>query len=228
MEIRDITQVIREHGDDTARKLFRAALIDPEFRNDLADYVNLRLLPEAVSRYSFPPPSRDEVRGVIKIGNVLDTEGKEICEAGLTLEDLNKNIFIAGKTRMGKTNLIMWILDQLYNLNIPFLVFDRKLDYRHLIRKYPITVIPWRKLKFNILRPPETGKGIYDPEKYKQIFADVFCNSFGVLYGSRGFLIAKLDELYREFNIPEEFPTIFDFLEKLEGLKKSRLSFREG
>ena len=77
----------------------------------------------------FEQPSGKEVEGEIRIGIVKSTNGS----FGLNLDELNEHLLITGRSGSGKTTINYHIMLQLLQRGIPFLAFDFKQDYRHLL-----------------------------------------------------------------------------------------------
>jgi hypothetical protein len=132
--------------------------------------------------------------GDVKIGRVMHGD-KALQSFAITKEELNQHLLCVARSGAGKTVLLINIIAELLRLGIPFIAFDFKKDYRHLIRQYPqILVIRWEDLRFNPLQPPPS----VSLQRWKQIFVDCFSHCFGFFHGSRNFLLEFLDRLYRE------------------------------
>jgi len=131
-------------------------------------------------------------------------------EFGIDRNMLSQGMLVVGRSGAGKTNLFMLLMRQMSEKGLPFLAFDFKRDYRHLMREHPdLVVIPWENLKFNPLRPPE---GVA-PERWMQIFCDVYCHSNALLHGSKNFLFKHLHELYNRYGVLDgrnRYPTMHE------------------
>jgi hypothetical protein len=139
-------------------------------------------------------PSRFESLGEIKLGRVCQGE-KVLWEFSLTMEELNQHMLITARSGSGKTTLIMQIIKQLIAINVPFLVFDFKKDYRHLLRYYPqLVIISWKDLRINPLEPPP---GVSFQE-WKQQFLNLFGHVEAIWHGSTQYLLEAVDEAYGE------------------------------
>ncbi|TQQ83001.1 ATP-binding protein [Halonotius terrestris] len=99
-------------------------------------------------------------------------------------------------------------------LDKPFWAFDLKQDYRHLD---DVLVLPWTKLKFNPLRPPE---GV-SPRRWAQVFAEIFGHATSLLSGSKNYFMKKIIELYRLYSLFNRVSEPFPSLHELELLVKS-------
>lgn len=141
-------------------------------------------------------PRKDEVKGKIQIGKVIQGE-KILHSFGLSTEELNQHMIITARSGAGKTTLIMWIIGQLISNNIPFLIFDFKLDYRHLVKKYPqLVVLKWKDLKLNLLEPPPSVSFV----EWKQQVISIFGHVEGIWKGSTQYLLEAIDQTYTENN----------------------------
>ena len=111
----------------------------------------------------------------------------------ITLDQLTKHALTIGETGAGKTNLHYLILNQLQQRDIPFLVFDLKQDYRHLLNTpgfdtHDLTVIPWKELRYNPLQPPA---GV-DTDDWIRTFTDVFGHSQSLMSASKNYLFHQI------------------------------------
>jgi hypothetical protein len=139
-------------------------------------------------------PSRSESAGEIKLGRVCQGE-RVLWEFGLTLEELNQHMLIVARSGFGKTTLIVQIMRQLIENKIPFIVFDYKRDYRHLIRHFPeLVVLSWRDLRINPLEPPPSVSF----QEWKQQFLNIFGHVQAVWHGSTQYLLEAIDKTIEE------------------------------
>ena len=67
-------------------------------------------------------------------------------------DELTKHLLAVGQSGSGKTTLFYNLYDQVQR---PVWFFDLKQDYRHLLLRKELLVLPWSEFKFNPLRPPE-------------------------------------------------------------------------
>lgn len=159
-----------------------------------------------------PNPSGEEVIGQILIGKVRQTD----VPFGLNLEELKEHTLITGRSGSGKTTIIYLIMLQLLQRGIPFLAFDFKQDYRHLLKyKTDVHVFNWQNLKFNPLRPP-TG---CDPVIWMQAFTNVFAQAYWLRAGSKGLIQQHIKKLYTDYGVfegKEAYPSLHDLLQSVE------------
>jgi hypothetical protein len=149
-------------------------------------------------------PSKAEVQGEIKIGNVLHAD-KALHSFGLNPNELTRHVGIYGQTGHGKTSLLYTIINQLTKLKIPFLYLDLKKDGRCLLRQHEeLIVIPWRELRWNPLRPPPD----MDVKSWWQLFAEVCGHAWGVYHAGVNYILEYLDRLHEEQK--GAFPTLVD------------------
>jgi hypothetical protein len=143
-----------------------------------------------------PAPKKDEINGDIQIGRVIQGE-KTLHSFGLTTEEINQHMIIAARSGSGKTTLIMWLINQFISNDIPFLIFDFKLDYRHLVRKHPqLVVLKWSDLRLNLLEPPPSVSFV----EWKQQVISIFGHVEGIWKGSTQYLLETIDQAYKENN----------------------------
>jgi hypothetical protein len=138
----------------------------------------------------------------------------------LNPSELQQHMLVVGRTGAGKTNLFYLLMKQCLEMKIPFMAFDFKQDYRHLLHiSDDILVLPWEKFRFNPLKPPAGVK----PLRWLQVFADVFADSQFLLSGAEDFLISHLHQLYELYGVlddevPEElkrYPSLYELEELL-------------
>jgi polynucleotide 5'-kinase involved in rRNA processing len=98
--------------------------MDKDRINDL-----MQLFEKLFSPLPFEQPQDNCVDGTIRIGKVRQTEDP----FGLELYEINQHILVVGRVGSGKTTLLCLIMIQLWKNGIPFLAFDFKQDYRHLL-----------------------------------------------------------------------------------------------
>jgi len=162
-------------------------------------------------------PKESEVKGDIQIGRVI--QGQKILHSfGLSREELNQHMIITARSGSGKTTLIMLLIGQFISKNIPFLVFDFKLDYRHLVKKYPqLVVLKWKDLRLNLLEPPPSVSFV----EWKQQVISIFGHVEGIWKGSTQFLLEAIDQTYKENNGKVKIGDVYN------NIKKSRETTRK-
>lgn len=159
-----------------------------------------------------PNPTSNEVDGEIKIGKVRQSG----VPFGLNLEELKEHTLITGRSGSGKTTIIYLMMLQLLKKGVPFLAFDFKQDYRHLLKyKSDVYVFNWKNFKFNPLRPPNGC----DPIIWMQAFNNVFAQSYWLRAGSKGMIQQHVKKLYTDYGVFEgkdTYPTMYDLLESVD------------
>jgi DNA-binding MarR family transcriptional regulator len=133
---------------------------------------------------------------------------------GLSHEELTKHLLAVGQSGSGKTTLFYSLMDEIEK---PFWAFDLKQDYRHLIGHMDLLVLPWTELRFNPLKPPEE----VPPRRWAQVFAEIFGHATALLSGSKNYLMKKILELYRLYNLFNQVSEPYPSLHELEMLIKS-------
>jgi hypothetical protein len=134
----------------------------------------------------------------------------------IPLQDLTKHLLTVGETGAGKTNLHYLMLDQLNQKGVPFLIFDLKQDYRHLLNRSAfedqLTVIPWKEFAYNPLQPPP-GVEIAD---WLRVFTDIFGHSQSLMSASKNYLFHQLWQQCRGRD-EDEPPTLRDIHRSVEN-----------
>ncbi len=169
-----------------------------------------------------PAPVKGSVDGPVRLGVV---KGKQDW-FGLSLDELNQHVLITGRSGSGKTTLIYLILSHLLHLGVPFWAFDFKQDYRHLVKTGKVLVFDWSRLKFNPLRPPPGVKA----HSWMQAFANVFCQTYYLLSGTKKIILEHVYRLYQEYGCYQDgnvFPSMADLAESVNKHKLQRMYGRE-
>jgi hypothetical protein len=166
-----------------------------------------------------PLPKGDEVNGDIHIGDVIETG----APFGLDLEaELVCHLLLGGRSGSGKTNTNLHIIRQLDERGIPVFIPDFKDDYAPigiLIGEDNLLVTDPEGdgLKLNPLEVPEGVK----PVRWLQVIVDVFSQAFGLMVGSKGFLMENLDKLYTLYGVYEgkrTYPSLFELYELIDKM----------
>ncbi|MBX3402392.1 MAG: ATP-binding protein [Phycisphaeraceae bacterium] len=86
------------------------------------------------AEFALTVPSEDA--DAIDIGHVCDHAGRDVGKLQITLQGLNRHVFVSGMTGYGKSNTCFRILTELWTKHrIPFLVIEpAKTEYRELRR----------------------------------------------------------------------------------------------
>ena len=185
----------------------------------LNDELNLKLNP------FYPFPKGDEFEGEISFG-LINKYGETFR---LPSFHLPYHTLITGQTGTGKSSLSFYLINFL--INNPFLrvmIFDRKREYRNLLKYFPdkVFLIRSKDLKLNFLEVPP-WENVKD---YLAIFSKVFCSENYLLNFSENILIRELYQLYKPYEVLDShssnnFPRLSDLLRRLE--KKKPSSMRE-
>lgn len=179
----------------------------------LAEQIEQTLILSNKRKLSHPLTYRPGKKNPFTVG-----KSKHGYWAGLTREELNRNLLAVGETGSGKTVFFYYLMAQLMNEEIPFWAFDFKQDYRHLLRRPntdELLVIPWEDLKFNPLRPPP---GVA-PIRWMQVFANCFSDSQGFLTASKYFLMSRVYSLYNLYGVLDgnhRYPSLHELAETLQ------------
>ena len=172
----------------------------------------LQILIQRYQEYPFreSTPQNSYTDNIITLGETLQ-QGKlyTVQEQALT-----KHLLSIGQSGSGKTSTIYNILLQ---LSTPFWAFDRKQDYRHLINKRKdILILPWNKLRFNPLKPPEN----VGPVRWAMVISEILSHSTDLLSGSRNYVLTHIIELYKQYNLFQQPGEPYPSLTELESLMK--------
>lgn len=140
------------------------------------------------------------------------------------INELTRHGLILGSTGSGKTNLIFWIVSQLLS-RVSVWLFDFKEDFRHLLKLFPDKLLVF-DLMNNFIFNPLSVPPYVKPNKWIELFCEVFCSTNNLLDGSKSMLKLVIAGLYQKFgvyNYSNKFPCVFDVTETLQNLK---ISFR--
>jgi len=158
-------------------------------------------------------PEAGEVRGNIRLGSVM-LGSLPVSNFGISPDDLTKGVSNFAPSGTGKTNTVMTLLLGLCENKIPFVVFDFKEDYRHLIQLRPeIQVLKASWLRCNILQPPP-GVGL---DEWIMTVADFIPYSFGFYqWGTGQYFMSLLLEIAAR---KKSQATLYDLQERLKDEK---------
>lgn len=149
-------------------------------------------------------PKQKDLEGELRLGRVYQGD-VPMCDFRLPLDRLTRHIGIYGQTGHAKTTLFFHLQSQLIEAGVPFLAFDPKNDCRAMLRKDErMTVVPWRRLQWNPLRPPP-GMPVHD---WWANLSQITGYSFGWFVASSNYLQQQLDTLYDRFMETGRLPTI--------------------
>jgi len=170
-------------------------------------------------------PSPCEIAGDILIGTILYGETL-LYPFGLSKEELMRGVLIAGCAGTGKTNASLKVVNELLEIDIPFLVFDWKRNYRDLIPSAGKKILVFtvgRELcpfHFNPLIPPKGTSPSVWLSKIIEIISHAYFLGEGVIY----ILTKALDAIYRQFGVYDgsnNWPTFRHVYDYLQSYKSS-------
>jgi hypothetical protein len=158
------------------------------------------------SRPVIVAPAQQDLEGELMLGKVYQGD-VPIGEFRLPYRFITRHIGIYGQTGHAKTTLFFHLQDQLIDAGVPWLSFDPKNDSRVMLRKDDhMTVIPWRRLQWNPLRPPP-GMSIQD---WWANFSQIMAFSYSWFTASANYLHQHLDGLYDRFAETGRLPSVAD------------------
>ena len=130
-------------------------------------------------------------------------------------DELTRHLLTVGASGTGKTTLHYNAVTQ---INTPCWIFDRKQDYRHLINETSdVLVLPWNKLLFNPLQPPE-NVGLL---RWAMVFSEIYSHAGDLLSGSKNYILTHIVQIYKEYNLFRDRSPPYPSLHDLEALIKS-------
>jgi len=171
----------------------------------LQDSVEKALLTKSVQNWQYPFDS------LVAVGDVEIGMTPQDHPFYLSQEELTKHLLAVGQSGSGKTTLFYSLMT---GVGVPFWAFDLKQDYRHLAQEMELLVLPWSRLKFNPLKPPE---GV-PPRRWAQVYAEIFGHSTALLSGSKNYLMKKIIQLYRLYGLFERVEPPYPSLHELQLL----------
>ena len=139
-----------------------------------------------VHKFNFPPPCLPEDEPVI-LGKLEEHKNQR----GWTfpLSELNRSMVILGIPGMGKTTFILNLLKELKKYQVPFMVFDIKLDYMDIFDETTLLLRPGLNFFINMFaikdRDPETHAAflfnlivsMFPPEEFSPVVQELLLNS---------------------------------------------------
>ena len=214
------------HDDGTVQRLLAAAAgTDNPY---LKQQIERLLAAEAVKhqrqpfRGSSPPVA--PINQQLSLGVTHTGSSYTIAEDALT-----QHLLAIGQSGAGKTTLFYNLMDQ---LTVPYWAFDLKQDYRHLLQHDPdLLVLPWAEFRFNPLKPPDD----VPPRRWAQVFAEIFGHATALLSGSKNYLMTRLMDLYREYDLfktaEPPYPSLHDLQSAMQDEKinyvRKQASYRD-
>jgi DNA-binding MarR family transcriptional regulator len=184
--------------DEEVQKLVLAAgLSSNEHLQDTASKV---VLGKSIQQHRYPFNAGARY-GDIYLGEMFQDQSFYLSQ-----EELTKHLLTVGQSGSGKTTFFYSLMDK---MDKPFWAFDLKQDYRHVD---DTLVLPWTELRFNPLKPP---KGV-SPRRWAQVFAEIFGHATALLSGSKNYLLKKIVELYKLYDLFNRVEKPYPSLHELE------------
>ena len=130
--------------DEEVQKLVLASGVSNN--EHLQDTASKAVLGKSVEQYRYPFDDSHRY-GDIYLGETFRNQPFYLSQ-----RDLTKHLLSVGQSGSGKTTLFYNLMSE---VDQSFWAFDLKQDYRHIAQDIDLLVLPWTKLKFNPLKPPE-------------------------------------------------------------------------
>jgi uncharacterized protein DUF87 len=178
--------------------------IETKAREKLGDYENKALL-------SLPHKSR--IKGPIHVGTVLYE--KEKWPFGLFPEEILQGVGVFGRSGSGKTNLLIYLLEQLHERGTAWVLFDWKRTGRQALgrfRGHVKVVTPGRPVAPMRFNPFVTPPG-FESNLYITHVIDVMAQAYTLGDGARTILHRALAALYEAEN---RSPTVQQVIDQVE------------
>lgn len=204
-------------GDSTTLRFFKALAAEPDsdLERSLARSLWAKVVKRKAAGSPFRQPSGEELEG--NLAKVGIAEGGAIF--GLDNRRLSMHIGIFGESRTGKTTSALQVIHSLKE-GIRILSLDAKLDYTSVLGlRDDAVILPWRKLRLNVLEPPLTTLLL----QHLAAFADDFSDAFGFYAGSSFFLSEQINRLYEIYGSFKKanYPSLLDLDSLLDTVKSS-------
>ena len=208
-------------GDPQLQKLLAVASFtrSDTLKRRIEQVINGKVIQHQRQPFDEHPPRIGPGQERISLGVTITGSTYELRQ-----EDLTQHLLVIGQSGAGKTTLFYNLMDQ---LTVPYWAFDLKQDYRHLLTiDDDLLILPWSELRFNPLKPPEDVA----PKRWAQVLSEVFGHATALLSGSKNYLMAKIIDLYQEYdlfeNVIEPYPSLFDLqvlmeLDKINYVRKT-------
>lgn len=219
-----LAELAKLEKQDHVQKMILAASIsnDPALAKIVMDYLQPHAVKELLLKFPFQNPTEEELYSnfpncqPLLMGKVKNLEMPFIYP----MNYLNQHCFVCGTTGSGKTNFLMGLALQVMK-NCPVWIIDReKEDYRHLIRLNPNLLVFDAQESF-IYNPFQVPPFV-NPKHLITAFVSIFSKTNSLLDGSEALLTKAMYELFEErgiFKGSQEFPVLFDLLEKIKSYK---------
>jgi len=203
------------HDHPKAKELLRKATVAENERIQKTVKQRLHVFIQEYQEYPFQTetPDTSYLDNPIFLGETLQQERVYALQE----DSLTKHCLTVGPSGSGKTTLHY---NMLFQISTPTWIFDRKQDYRALIHETDdVLVIPWNRLRFNPLQPPE-NVGLV---RWAMVFSEVFSHAVDLLSGSKNYILKHVVRLYKEYDLFRDcsppYPSIFDLLDLINSEK---------
>jgi len=196
-----------------AKQLLQKATVAENARVKKAVVQRLHVFIQSYQEYPFNgnTPNVSYLDQPVILGQTLG-EGRTYA---IKEDELTRHLLTVGATGTGKTTNHYNILSQ---ISTPCWIFDRKRDYRHLIHETSdVLVIPWNRLRFNPLQPPENVSLL----RWAMVFSEIYSHAGDLLSGSKNYILKHITQLYKEYNLFRDRSPPYPSLHNLEDLIKS-------
>jgi len=172
-------------------------------RNDVESILGAHM-PKLMQSQRTVMPAPSDLKGELEIGTIVQGD-LAVGKFKMELADCCRHIAIYAQTGHGKSVLLYNIKGQLIESKVGFWEFDVKGDGRALLNKYEnLIVVPWRKLRWNPLRPPPK----MEIKQWWQLFSEICGHAWGVYHAGVNYLLEYLDELHIEYQKSGHLPTL--------------------
>ena len=197
------------HKDPLTSQALLATAILPEATDQLRRYFSFKAVPGVINPFQATDGSGQLVLGFQHGDNPL----------GISFEDLNRHLVVAGTTGSGKTNWLNFFTAQLLASGKKVVWLDLKNEARHLVKNYPdLWVFRIEEFRWNPLEVPHGVK----PKHWLNVFASVYAHAFSILHASEGAIFQYVDDLYRQYGVYDgsgKFPCFQDLADYLNQVK---------
>lgn len=217
-DLDELAELMERVGEpeEKVEQTLKVAAANPDTYADLVEMYRLKAAQVATKDDFYP---YEELDGGFEIGE--DPDGTPV---GLTREELNEHLLVVAMTGRGKTTFFYNLMDRAAAEDLPFMVFDFKNDYRHLVDEHDLVVMNWRDMRFNPLEPPPgVAAG-----KWGEIMADTFAHATDLLLGSESYFLDKLEAVYDLYEVGStgRYPSLFELRDLVAADEVPRASPR--
>lgn len=146
---------------------------------------------------------------------------------GLYQQELMEGIVVVGRPGAGKTNLNYHLIENANAQGIHCLILDIKLDYRHIIRKVPNTLVFRCGMDPDLFRwnPLACPSGsLSNLTGWITTFSDITAEAHTVYDGTSNYMADHLYKLYKRFGVfdgSNNYPNLWDLFWEIKNDKQS-------